>query len=86
MCSVRPIVFRTLFDDVHPVIIAKDADGNHFQARPEDYYATEAKAWAAVKTGIMDSIEANAKSIIEIARESEAMYRFLSDNCERWSE
>lgn len=47
-------------------ITAKDSKGETYQGSPDDYYATEESAWAAVKTELAESIADHEKQIAEL--------------------
>lgn len=80
-CTVTPIT--VLREGVLPgctgvSITAKDNKGNKFQGSPNDYYATEEAAWAAVKAELAESVEAHEKQLAELQEQLDAQRKYLA--------
>ena len=58
-------------------ITAKDSTGRTFQGAPRDYFDTEAAAWANVRQGLAETIEANEELAKFLKEENHRMFSFL---------
>lgn len=79
-CTVTPIT--VLREGVLPgctgvSITAKDSQGNKFQGSPDNYYATEEAAWAAVRVELAESVEAHEKQLAELQEQLSAQRGYL---------
>lgn len=79
-CTVRPITI--IRESVLPgctavSITAKDSKGRTFQGSSEDYFETEAAAWAAVKQDILGTIESYDKTVVALKEETHRLFSFL---------
>lgn len=79
-CTVTPI--KVTREGVLPgctrvSITAKDSKGNKFQGSPEDYYATEEEAWAAVKRELTESVERCEKQLVEMQTQLRSLRSYL---------
>ena len=80
-CSVIPIT--VIREGVLPgctgvSITANDSRGNKFQGSPDNYYNTEAEAWASVKKDLAESVTSYEKQISSMARELATMREYLA--------
>ena len=79
-CTVTPI--KVLREGILPgcsavSITAKDSTGRTFQGAPRDYFDTEAAAWANVRQGLTETIEANEELAKFLKEENHRMFSFL---------
>ena len=79
-CTVTPI--EVLREGILPgcsavSITAKDSTGRTFQGAPRDYFDTEAAAWANVRQGLAETIEANEGLAKFLKEENHRMFSFL---------
>lgn len=80
-CTITPIT--VLREGVLPgctgvSITAKDSRGNKFQGSPDNYYATEEAAWAAVRVELAESVEAHEKQLAELQAQLSAQREYLA--------
>lgn len=80
-CTVTPIT--VIREGVLPgctgvSITAKDNAGRKFQGSPDNYYATEEAAWAAVRTELAESAEAHEKQLAELQERLTAQREYLA--------
>lgn len=79
-CTVTPItVIRegVLPGCSAPSITAIGADGRTFQGSPNDYFESEADAWAEVKQDLLDTIESNDEEVRRLNAETYSLFSFL---------
>ena len=79
-CTVTPIT--VLREGVLPgcsgvSITAKDSAGRKFHGSPDNYYATEEAAWAAVKAELVESVETHEKQLAELQVQLSTQRGFL---------
>lgn len=79
-CTVTPI--EVLREGVLPgcsavSITAKGSDGRTFQSSPRDYFESETAAWANVRRGLTETIEANEELAKFLKEENHRMFSFL---------
>ena len=80
-CTVTPIT--VIREGVLPgctgvSITAIGSDGHKFQGSPDNYYATEEAAWAAVKVELALTIEAHEKQLAELQAQLTAQREYLA--------
>ena len=80
-CSVTPI--KVIRESVLPgctgvSITAEDSNGRKFQGSPDNYYATEEAAWAAVRVELAESVEAHERQLAELQEQLDAQLDYLA--------
>lgn len=80
-CTVTPIT--VLREGVLPgctavSVTATDSQGNEFLGSPNDYYATEGDAWAAVKVELEEGVLAHEEQVAELQKQLNALRDYLA--------
>ena len=83
-CTVTPI--KVIREGVLPgcsgvTITAIDVDGRQFQGSPENYFETEAAAWADVREELEAALESN-KAAVDVLNTTSARIEEFLNGCE----